>query len=259
MDKRNLAENAAFYSSTVNTVRIGVLGGIGPEATGEFYNKLIRRLQVSGLINKNADFPQIIINSIPAQELVFDKISDADLKDYIDGLKFLDRSCVDFIVMVCNTIHLYYDQLQKEINTPILDLRKEVKQYLISKRGKVLVLGTPATIKNGLYEFSGAEYIRLTKKESKKISRSILQFNRGEKSIGIVSKITKKYRQKGARIILACTELAIMLENEKIPNINTIDVLVNATIDKFLSLKSKNSTVFQNVNKWNSGCKNNCK
>jgi hypothetical protein len=61
-------------------VRIGVLGGIGPEATGEFYNKLIAKFQERGLIKTNRDFPQIVINSIPAPELIYDTISDEDLK-----------------------------------------------------------------------------------------------------------------------------------------------------------------------------------
>ncbi len=59
---------------------------------------------------------------------------------------------VDFIVMVCNTIHLKYDELSKYVNAPIIDLRAEVRNEL--KRLKVksaLVIGTQNTINNGLY------------------------------------------------------------------------------------------------------------
>ncbi len=56
--------------------KIGILGGIGPEATGHFYLKLIKRLQETGRIKRNTDYPQIIINSIPAPELVDEKIQD---------------------------------------------------------------------------------------------------------------------------------------------------------------------------------------
>jgi len=117
--------------------KIGVLGGIGPEATGEFYNKLIQKLQEKGLIKTNRDFPQIVINSIPAPELIHDKITKEELCHYIQGLKELDELGVDFIVMVCNTIHLYYEQLQQEINTPILDLRKELEDSLKRKKVKL--------------------------------------------------------------------------------------------------------------------------
>jgi aspartate racemase len=118
-------------------IRIGVLGGIGPEATGEFYSKLIAKLQEKGLIKSNKDFPQIVINSIPAPELIYDEISDEELKVYIDGLKELDEFGVDFIVMVCNTIHLYYDKLQREVKTPILNLREEMKEFLRKRGNKI--------------------------------------------------------------------------------------------------------------------------
>ena len=58
---------------------IGVLGGIGPEASVEFYAKLVKKLQESGMIKRNEDFPKIIINSIPAPELVGEKIRKKDI------------------------------------------------------------------------------------------------------------------------------------------------------------------------------------
>jgi aspartate racemase len=222
----------------MSTKRIGVLGGIGPEATGEFYNKLIHRLQEKGLIKTNKDFPQIIVNSIPAPELIYEKISDEELKPYIDGLKELDKFGVDFIVMVCNTLHLYYDKLQKEINTPILDLRKELRELLKIKGIKsTLIIGTPNTIKQGLYRFKDIKYFEPDEEEMKQLTDSIFNFNKGiEKQIQIqkVMKICEKYLVKGAEtIILGCTEFAVMLGEENLPKINTIDILVEATTRKF--------------------------
>lgn len=163
-----------------NGLRIGVLGGIGPEATAEFYTKLIRELQKSGFIKSNKDFPQIVINSVPAPELVYEKITDADLSFYLAGLRELDSFGVDFIVMVCNTIHLFYDNLQSQIKTPILDLRKMVENT-IKERGinSVLVLGTPSTIDKGLYDFVGVTSIKPTKNETEQLSTAIFNFNNG--------------------------------------------------------------------------------
>ena len=182
------------------TIKIGVLGGIGPEATSEFYSKLIKELQKRKLIKRNSDYPRIIINSIPAPELVRDKISEKDLEQYIEGIKFLDRCGADFIVMVCNTIHLYYEMLQKESKTPILDLRNAVRKAIAGKK-RVLVIGTPSTIKQGLYEFPEVKYESLTEKEMTRISGSILKFNRGKPAR--IADICRKH--KGAQLILACT------------------------------------------------------
>lgn len=219
------------------------MGGIGPEATGIFYNKLIKRLQEKGLIKNNRDYPQIFINSIPAPELIYDKISKKDLNLYIEGLKQLEENKVDFIVMVCNTIHLFYGKLQKEIKTPILDLRNELKKILAENKIKtVTVLGTPSTIKKGLYKFDGIKYLNPSVKEMKQLTDSIFNFNKGNetnKQTEVVKKICQKYLEKGSEIVvLGCTELALMLSNKNLPTIDTIDVLVESTIVTLLSLQN---------------------
>lgn len=224
----------------MKTKRIGVLGGIGPEATGEFYNKLIQGLQEKGVIKTNRDFPQIVINSIPAPELIYDQISELELQPYRKGLKELERFGVDFIVMVCNTIHLYYDRLQGEINTPIIDLRKELRASLKRKQIRsALIIGTPSTIKQGLYQFPDLKSFEPDEEEMKQLTGSIFNFNKGmerQKQIQKVRRLCKRYLDKGAgAIILGCTEFAVMLGKEDFPTVNTIDVLVETTIKKFSS------------------------
>jgi len=219
------------------TIKIGVLGGIGPEATGEFYSKLIKTMQEKGLIESNQDFPQIIINSIPAPELIYEKITENELLPYINGLKELDNYKPDFIVMVCNTIHLYYDKLQSKINAPILDLKKELKNYLIkNKISSAFIIGTPNTIKQGLYRFDEIKSYEPNEEEIKQLSDSIFNFNKGYKKQDQIQKIKQlcdNYLKIGAQtIILGCTEFALMLENENFPKINTIDILVDSTIEK---------------------------
>jgi aspartate racemase len=232
----NLLEN-------YNNPKIGVLGGIGPESTAEFYTKIIYEFQKRGLIKSNKDFPQIIINSIPAQELVYENITDADLSLYITGLKELEDFGVNFIVMVCNTIHLFYDKLQAQIKTPILDLRKEVEKAVKIKGVRsVLILGTPSTINKGLYDFDSINSIKPTKNDIELLSTAISNFNNGtekEKQRMKVTEICNKYLSKNdtSTVILGCTEFGLMLSNENFDKINTIDVLVKATVDKAVSFK----------------------
>jgi len=218
-------------------VKIGILGGIGPESTGEFYTKLILEFQKRGLIKENKDFPQIVVNSIPAKELVYDNIDEAYITQYLEGIKQLDNFGVDFIVMVCNTIHLFYDKLQKEVKTPILDLREEIKAVLDKKRIKsVFIMGTPSTLKDGLYKFNGIKIIKPTKEETMEMSEAVLNFNNGTDK-GLQAKkmreICDKYLSSGAEaVILGCTEFGIMFDDADIPKVNSIDVLVDATIEK---------------------------
>lgn len=192
------------------------------------------------MIKSNRDFPQIIINSIPAPELIYDYISDDEIKPYKKGLKELDQFGVDFIVMVCNTIHLYHQRLQKEIKAPILDLKQELKNLLVERGIKsTLIIGTPNTIKQGLYRFEEINSFEPDEDEMKQLTDAIFNFNKGvdkQKQIMIVREICVKYLRQGAEVvILGCTEFAVMLDKENIPKINTIDVLVEATIRNCLS------------------------
>lgn len=218
-------------------MRIGVLGGIGPEATGIFYLKLIKKLQESGLITRNEDFPQIIINSIPAPELISDQIKDSELEVYRQGLKELDSMNLDFIVMVCNTIHLYREMFQLEIKTKIFDLQMALKRYLSSKNiTSILILGTPQTIKCGLYKFPGIKNYEPTRVEMDTISKAVFDFNRGtekSKQVETIREICQYYIfQSIELVILGCTELAVMLEQDNLPKIDPMEVMIDMVIDK---------------------------
>lgn len=182
------------------------------------------------------------MNSIPAPELLYDNISDEDIAPYLEGLKQLDSIGVDFIVMVCNTIHIFYDRLQSEIKTPILDLRKEVGNAVRdSVASSVLVLGTPCTVRSNLYDFDGMRCVKPTEEEVEVLSDAIFNFNKGtDKKLQDekVRGMCKKYIDSGLAdvAILGCSELGLMLAESSIPKIDTMDVLVEATIRRLESL-----------------------
>ncbi|MCK4555689.1 MAG: aspartate/glutamate racemase family protein, partial [Candidatus Aenigmarchaeota archaeon] len=232
-------------------VKVGVLGGIGPEATGEFYSKLIMRLQETGYIKNNKDFPQLLVNSIPAPELIHETVSDSDLAPYVSGLRELDRFGVDFIIMVCNTIHLFYGLLQKEVNASIIDLRDEVRKAVCDAKIKsVFVLGTPYTVHGGLYRFDGIKSFEPSEDELQQLARAVFNFNRGvdkKGCIGRVREICQKYMMLGAEtVIMGCTEFAVMLGKENISKINSIDVLVSATINRITGKTSEQKILLKN-------------
>ncbi len=222
--------------------RIGVLGGIGPEATSEFYRKFIEKLQDGGMIRQNSDYPQIIINSIPAPELIQETVEPEDLEMYVKGLKELDSIGVDVIVMVCNTIQVYLPQLQQEVKTTILNLPEEVEKNLREKETKsVLILGTMNTISQGLYSFPGFRLFVPSREELDLLMENVFLFNKGVdkmKQVKRVKDICEKYVDLGAEVVLlGCTEFAVMLEGAQFSCINTIDVLVEAVVELCKSKK----------------------
>lgn len=198
---------------------------------------MINELQKRKLVKINQDYPQILINSIPAKEL----FNEENLEEYIAGLKELDLFNPDFIVMVCNTIHIFYEKLQKEIGTEIISLKDEVREYLHTNNVKsLLILGTPLTINSGLYEFPEIKIIKPNEKEIRLLEKAIFNFNIGnnkQKQIQTARNICRKYNSE--RILLGCTELALMLQEDE-KTINTIDILVNAVLTRFLNINKLN-------------------
>lgn len=219
---------------------IGLLGGIGPEATGEFYTKLIAALQATGRIARNEDYPRIVVNSIPAPELVRHPVTDEELAPYREGIRQLDRQRPDLIVMVCNSIHLYRERLQEESKAEILDLPAEIRRRVAQQR-KIGVLGVTATVKEGLYALPGAEMLYPSPAEMEELMAAVIKYNRGEERAAqqaLVERIAQRLVDLGAEtLILGCTEFAVMLEGSQLATVNSIGVLVEETVERFLASK----------------------
>jgi aspartate racemase len=151
---------------------------------------------------------------------------------------------IDFIVIICNTIHLYYDSLRISIKAPLIDLRDEVKKYLVQKDIKdVLIIATPLSIKKGLYRFNSLKTYDPTDEELEEISEVIFNYNKGvnkEKQKEKVISICKRYQDKGVgTIISGCTELSLMLKDEKIEIIDTMNVLIDKVIEEIKDMSKK--------------------
>jgi aspartate racemase len=215
--------------------KIGLLGGIGPESTGEFYLSLISKYQEKGCIHCNEDFPQIIINSIPAPELMIEDITQREIEPYLRGLMELQMWGAHFIALICNTIHSFYEVLQGHIETPIIDLRREMKNAIFHKNVKsIIILGTPTTIKKKLYRFDGIACWELDKGEIKQLAAAVFNFNKGferQRQIQTVEDIARGYTKTCDLLVAACSEIALMLKDKDLPVINPMDVLAEATVE----------------------------
>jgi len=216
---------------------LGVLGGIGPEATAEFYSRLINAFQKNKKIKENSDYPKIIINSLPAKEIIYGETNSSDLEDYISGVKELDIYNPDFIILVCNTVYLFKNKLQEEISSLIIDLRKIVLEYLTKNNIKsYFILGSKTTIDGGLYKFKGFNSYSPNIDELGIINKIISEYNSGIKNLDQIKDICKicdKYLNEGAEsIIMGCTELELLMREVNIKKINVIDLMVEEIISK---------------------------
>lgn len=214
--------------------KIGILGGIGPESSALFYERLIQLVQ-SKKIKSNTEYPHIILESIPAPELL---LKNPDLAMYKEALKNLQNAGADFIVIVCNTAYVFIDQLESVVDIPILNLNEETKKILDKNNiEKIIIFGSKKTI-DKLFHFNNLKIEPISDEDSKIIDKMILDYNAGKNKKELEQQLInliKKYPQKN--VLIACTELSTMLKSSGLKYLDTLDILLDATFQKWKTLK----------------------
>ena len=216
----------------MNTTKIGILWGIWPEASAYIYSELIWKLKESNSITSNSDYPQIKINNINAPELTGDEITDDMLEPYISWIKELSSLSPDFILMVCNTIHLFYDKISIiSWVKNIVSLTDLVRQKLWSFKWSICILWTPSTVTWWLYNFSEHQYINPTHQDLLKIGTIVNRYNAYwniQECRSQMTEIMKTYKQQWADIFLtACTEISNLLEHtSEYTIVSTFDIML---------------------------------
>src|SRR5262252_7911290 len=101
---------------------VGIVGGIGPESTIEYYRFIIedfRRRQT------DRSYPRIIINSVDLHQLI-GWINAGELGPFADYLAAavaqLADAGADFAVLAANTAHIVFDQLSARSRIPLLSI-----------------------------------------------------------------------------------------------------------------------------------------
>ena len=221
---------------------IGILGGMGPEASAEVYMKIINFCQKKYGAREDKDYPRIVINSIPAPPMIDNLEVEKDLlKALIDGVKNLEISGADFIIISCNTAHYFLDKLKKQISIPILSIIEEtVKRVRKKKLKQIGLLATTTAVK--LYEKElnrfGINIVTPDEKYQNDIVEIIKRIVAGEKLRKDKIKLKKIIyclKRNGAKgIILGCTDLPIIVKknNFDIEIFDTTKILAEAAVDR---------------------------
>jgi len=134
---------------------IGILGGMGPEATIDLYRRIVR----STPVEKDQDHIPVLIFSNPKIPDRTASISSRKTKKIIAYLKesaaILEDGGADFIVIPCNTAHVFYGDIAEEVYIPVIHMIEITVAYIIDHYPDMKVaglLGTSGTISTGLYQ-----------------------------------------------------------------------------------------------------------
>lgn len=213
----------------MNHGKIGILGGMGPAAGLYFAQKLIA---LNTVAKKDSDHVTFILYSdpqIPSRVDSFLNQTASPVPLLAASLQKLESLGADFGVMVCNTAHIYFDEIANKVSLPLINMVENVAKHVSGLKldsRKVGLLATTATVKSGLYSryfnASGIEIVVPSDEEQKLVSSAIFESEFGIKATGmaasnaarrILAEVADRLRERTGiqHLILGCTELSFAI------------------------------------------------
>lgn len=209
---------------------IGVLGGMGPEAGGYFFERIIRETAAG----RDQDHPPVIVYSLPQVPDRTEAIlhgGPSPVPALRRGLDALRRAGADFAVMSCISAHYFYPRIAPRSPLPLLSLIDETVAAVRKMKPVPRMIGliaTTGTVRSGIvagaFEAAGIEVIVPSARDQSRIMTAIY----GKKGIKAGStegppreallKIAADLVRRGAQAILAgCTEVPLALQAADLP------------------------------------------
>lgn len=224
--------------------RIGILGGLGPESTVEYYQALIKLC-----MEKTGDghYPEIIVNSVDMTEMLsfLEHGNLIGLADFlVDAIASLERSGANFAAIASNTPHIVIDEVKTRSQLPVLGIVDCVCERA-SNLGlqRLLLTGTGFTMASRFYpdffQEKGISVLVPSQSEQNEIHSMIFP----DLENGIVDPVKKVrfhslcesiiQREHLDGLILGCTELPLIASPEdfSVPVLNTARIHIESIAD----------------------------
>lgn len=223
---------------------IGIIGGLGPESTLDYYKGIISAFAEAGA---NYNYPQIFIHSLNLRQVLdmFDQNAWDQLAALlVDSAQTLHAAGADFAVIASNTPHLVFDQVQAASPLPLISIVEATcchAQGLGLKRPGLLATAT--TMASDLYQKAFApqgmevtppatqEQGLIQERLFSEIERGIFKDSTRDDLLGIVTNMQERHGIDS--VILGCTELPLILTRDYLglPFLNTTAIHVAAMVE----------------------------
>ncbi len=222
---------------------LGILGGMGPEATVDFLREIIRLTPA----RKDQEHIPVITYSdprVPERTAAILHGGEDPTPFLVRGAKILEKAGAGILAMPCNTAHYYLSRIIAEVGIPVLDMIEETYLKTRAQIGKVEVVGllaTQGTIQSGVYHsvfaHHGLRVLVPDAGDQARIQGSIFHVKAGTYDTSrqdTFEYIGSKLAADGAAaVILGCTEIPLGFNPDRVdyPVINATRVLAQAAVD----------------------------
>ena len=224
---------------------IGILGGMGPEATAYFYEQIVNQTKadtdqnhIKTIIYSNPEIPprtDAILGNGPSPTPLL-----------VAGFQRLKDAGADFVVMPCVTAHYFYQEVRDQVDIPFISLLDESVKWAkdeVPELRKVGLVASSGTLESRLFHDifgkAGIEVIHPEEEEQNRVMEAIFGprgikagFTSGFPKETLVN-IAKMLVARGADAIIAgCTEIPLVLKELDIPVplINPLRIAAQACI-----------------------------
>ena len=133
--------------------KIGMIGGLGPAATVDLYDKITRAWPAK---NDQEHF-KVVVEQNPQTpdrtKALLEGGTDPTLALY-HGAKRLQEDGCDYIIIPCNTAHAFLPFLERHLDTPFINMQQTTMDEIKEKFGdkaRIGLLATTGTVRSGLY------------------------------------------------------------------------------------------------------------
>lgn len=228
----------------MKTKIVGVIGGLGPETTAKFYLEVISKSKLVDATQR----PQMAIWSVPMDLAVEDSFikgndeSSTYTTVLIEGAKKLESIGADFLVIPCNSVHTFINEIRQAVSIPVLSIVEETDTFLKEhKINKVGLLATSATVKSNLYgdllERNNVQVVLPSPTEQVELDTSITRLVNNQSSEQdkekLESIITGLADNGVQTTLLACTDLQLVAPSHPTVAIyDTMHILAESAVKK---------------------------
>lgn len=221
---------------------IGILGGMGPEATIE----LMRRVLVATPATDDSDHVHLLVDSnpdVPSRiAALIDRTGESPEPELVRMAQRLRVAGAEALAIACNTAHAYAQAIATAVDIPLLDmigLTAERIAAMALRHRRVGLLASTAVVDLGLYRraLSDRGIAVAVPARQAALMDVIKGVKRGDTGAGTrrsFAEISRDLTAQGVDLLLvACTELSLLADSidPDTPCVDSLDVLVGEIVE----------------------------
>jgi aspartate racemase len=236
LDLRDCGMSAQPESKSAHRV-VGIIGGMGPEATVDLMRRVIAKTPVSD----DQDHIHLIVESNPKIPSRIAHLIEGSGPDPTPELMRiaanLQRAGADALAIPCNTAHAYADSIRRAVSIPLLDMVSlTVNQIATSGRTRVGLLASTAVHNTALYAtaFSAHGIATLLPHRQGEVMALIKSVKRGDTGVqaqAALAQIALEMAGRADVLLIGCSELSVIAAGISVPFVDSLDVLAQAIVN----------------------------